>query len=74
MQVIVDGQVALEETLPRGTKRSWNAERAVTIVAGNAGAVEVAFNQAKAERMGALGAVEERTFTATTAGTPTPSP
>lgn len=64
MQVIVDGQVALEETLPRGTRRSWNGREAVTIVAGNAGAVQVAFNNAAAERMGELGAVEERTFTA----------
>jgi cytoskeletal protein RodZ len=67
IQVIVDGQVALEETLPRGTRRRWNGREAVTIVAGNAGAVQVAFNNARAERMGELGAVEERTFTASAA-------
>jgi cytoskeleton protein RodZ len=72
IQVIVDGQVALEETLPRGTRRSWNGREAVTIVAGNAGAVQVAFNNATAERMGAPGAVEERTFTANMGNRPSP--
>lgn len=64
LEVTVDGEVEVSETLPRGTKRSWSAEQAVTIVAGNAGAVQVAFNQAKAQTMGDLGAVAERTFTA----------
>lgn len=64
LEVTVDGEVELSETLPRGTKRSWSAEQSVTIVAGNAGGVQVAFNQAKAQPMGNLGAVAERTFTA----------
>lgn len=64
LEVTVDGEVEVSETLPRGTKRSWSAEQAVTIVAGNAGAVQVVFNQAKAQTMGDLGTVAERTFTA----------
>lgn len=63
LEVTVDGEVEVSETLPRGTKRSWSAEQAVTIVAGNAGAVQVVFNQAKAQTMGDLGTVAERTFT-----------
>lgn len=64
LEVTVDGEVQVSETLPRGTKRSWSGEQAVTIVAGNAGAVQVVFNQAKAQTMGDLGTVAERTFTA----------
>lgn len=63
LEVTVDGEVEISETLPRGTKRSWSGEQAVTIVAGNAGGVQVAFNKAKAVTMGNLGAVAERTFT-----------
>lgn len=64
LEVTVDGQVEVSETLPRGTRRSWSGEQAVTIVAGNAGAVQVAFNKAQATKMGDLGSVAERTFTA----------
>jgi len=71
LEVIVDGQVEVSETLPRGTRRSWSGEQAVTIVAGNAGAVQVAFNKAQAITMGDLGSVAERTFTA---GNSTPQP
>lgn len=64
LEVTVDGEIEVSETLPRGTKRSWSGEQAVTIVAGNAGGVQVAFNKAKAVAMGSPGAVAERTFTA----------
>lgn len=63
VQVVVDGEIEFEGILNKGAKQSWSGQEEVTIVAGNAGAVMVAPNQAKAEAMGELGFVEEMTFT-----------
>lgn len=63
VQVVVDGEIEFEGILTKGTKQSWSGQEEVTIVAGNAGAVMVSYNQAKAEAMGEAGLVEEMTFT-----------
>lgn len=73
LEVTVDGRVEYEGILQRGTKRTWSANREVTIVAGNAGAVMVALNEAPAEAMGGNGLVEEKSFTARATPTRTPS-
>lgn len=65
IQVIVDGRIEFEGLLSKGEQRRWTAQRQITVVAGNAGAVMVSSNNRKAEAMGEPGLVEERTFTAT---------
>lgn len=64
MQVMTDGNVTFEGTLPKGTQRTWTAKREIVMVSGNAGAVAVAFNKGNAQVMGKPGMVEERTFKA----------
>lgn len=69
LQVISDGNVTYEGTLPKGTKRTWTARQELTIVSGNAGAVSTAFNGGAAKVMGTTGQVEELTFTPQGSGT-----
>jgi cytoskeletal protein RodZ len=64
LQVIVDGKIEFEGTLPKGTQRNWSAKKELTIVSGNAGGVSVAFNDQQSRSMGKLGQVEEMTFKA----------
>jgi cytoskeleton protein RodZ len=67
IEVLVDGKVAFEGILEKGTKRSWSGKEAIRISSGNAGAVAVSFNKGTAKKMGALGAIEEKTYTTKTA-------
>lgn len=62
VEVAIDGEVVFEGTLEAGTQRTWSGKEQVTIVAGNAGAVLVSYNQGKAVPMGELGEVQERSF------------
>jgi cytoskeleton protein RodZ len=64
VQVVVDGEVKFEDTLEKGAKRSFSGKERIVVYSGNAGAVSIAFNQGKAKKMGELGAVEDKTFTA----------
>ena len=41
LKVMVDGKLAFEGTLPKGTQRQWTGEKQVTIRAGNAGGVVI---------------------------------
>jgi len=59
-----DGETAFEGTLTEGTQQTWVAHQKLIIVAGNAGAVSVALNEGKSEKLGEPGAVEEVIFTA----------
>lgn len=63
VEVIVDGEVKVSETLPQGTRQSWSGQREVRILAGDAGAVMVAQNGETAQAMGAAGDVVEKAFT-----------
>jgi cytoskeletal protein RodZ len=63
VEVIVDGEVKVSETLPQGTRQSWSGQREVRILAGDAGAVMVAQNGETARAMGAAGDVVEKAFT-----------
>ncbi|GAB4375979.1 MAG: helix-turn-helix domain-containing protein [Elainellaceae cyanobacterium] len=62
MRVTIDGQTEFEGVLPEGTERTWQARSQLTVRAGNAGGVLLTYNQGAEERMGAPGAVEEKTF------------
>lgn len=63
VRVTADGDEAYEGILQEGAERSWTAKESLTIRAGNAGGVVLAYNQGKAEPMGQPGTVVEQTFT-----------
>lgn len=63
LKVMVDGKLAFEGTLPKGTQRSWSGKQQVTIRAGNAGGVVIGFNNQQKKVLGAPGQVEEITYT-----------
>lgn len=62
LEIRVDGKVAYEGTLPKGTQRSWSGKQQVVILTGNAGAVSVSYNNSAAKTLGALGAVASASF------------
>lgn len=59
IQVIADGRTTFEGTLKQGTKRTWTAQKELTVKAGNAGGVLVSVNQEEAKKMGESGEVEQ---------------
>ncbi|NEQ53573.1 MAG: helix-turn-helix domain-containing protein [Leptolyngbya sp. SIO3F4] len=63
VRVTADGDEEYEGILQEGTERSWTAKESLTIRAGNAGGVVLAYNQGKAKPMGKPGTVVEQTFT-----------
>ena len=62
VRVEVDGKNEFEGVLSEGTQRTFTANEAVKIRAGNAGGVLIAYNDSEAQLMGAPGAVKEMTF------------
>lgn len=62
VRVVADGSTQFEAILEQGEKRSWAADKTITVRVGNAGGVMYSYNQSKAEPMGAPGMPEERTF------------
>lgn len=74
MRVVIDGETEFEGVLPEGTERTWMAESQLIVRAGNAGGVLLAYNQGESERMGAPGAVEEKTFSLSQDAASLPSP
>ena len=63
VRVTADGDEAYEGILQEGAERSWTAQESLTIRAGNAGGVVLAYNQGTAKPMGEPGTVVEQTFT-----------
>ncbi|NER49130.1 MAG: helix-turn-helix domain-containing protein [Symploca sp. SIO1A3] len=64
IRVVVDGKTEFEGVLPEGTQRTWVAKEKLSVRAGNAGGVEVAYNDQTAKQLGAPGEVQEVTFAA----------
>ncbi|MCZ0904036.1 DUF4115 domain-containing protein, partial [Microcoleus sp. HI-ES] len=64
MQVEVDGKTEFEGILPTGSVRTWEAQKQLVVVAGNAGGVMVAVNNGQAEQLGAPGVAKEVVFKA----------
>ncbi|MEB3289942.1 MAG: RodZ domain-containing protein [Leptolyngbya sp.] len=62
MRVTADGSTQFEGILQPGDSRLWTADQALTIRAGNAGAVVVSYNNQQAEPLGQLGTVREVTY------------
>lgn len=64
LRIEVDGKTDFQGILPEGTQRTWTGSSQVTVRAGNAGGVMVAYNDGTPIRMGEPGAVKELTFSA----------
>ncbi len=64
MQVIVDGKKEFEGTLQQGDQRTWVAKEQVTVLAGNAGGVLIAFNDEKPKELGEPNKPQKVTFEA----------
>ena len=64
MQVIVDGKKEFEGTLQQGSQRTWVAKEQVTVLAGNAGGVLIAFNDEKPKELGEPNKPQKVTFEA----------
>ena len=62
LKVIVDGKTEFEGTLNEGEKRIWKANKELTVRAGNAGGVLVAFNNQEAQKLGEKGQVRQVTY------------
>jgi cytoskeletal protein RodZ len=62
LRVEVDGKTDYEGVLLEGTQRTWTASKALTVRAGNAGGVMVAYNNGQAKAMGEPGTVKEISF------------
>jgi cytoskeletal protein RodZ len=62
IEVEVDGNVKLAEVMQEGAERNWTADKELRVRSGNAGGVILAYNGGTSEKMGAPGAVEEKTF------------
>ncbi|GAP95671.1 helix-turn-helix domain-containing protein [Leptolyngbya sp. NIES-2104] len=62
VRVMADNQVAFEGELPKGTQRTWTADRQVVVRAGNAGGVIVSYNESQAKPLGQPGEIEEMIF------------
>jgi cytoskeletal protein RodZ len=52
VEVITDGQVAISETLPQGTEKTWTAQKNLSITSGNAQGVTFSYNQSPMKPMG----------------------
>ncbi|WP_017317465.1 RodZ domain-containing protein [Mastigocladopsis repens] len=63
LRVKVDGKTEFEGILNKGEKKSWTAQKELTIRSGNAGAVLVSTNNKEPTPLGDLGRVKEVTFT-----------
>ncbi|BAZ11030.1 hypothetical protein NIES4071_28540 [Calothrix sp. NIES-4071] len=74
IRVKVDGKTDFEGTLNKGDKKTWKAQKEVSIRSGNAGAVLVSTNKQPPAAMGPQGSVRDVKYTNETAATPTPSP
>lgn len=74
LRIVSDGKTQFEGVLPEGTERLWTADSQLTVRAGNAGGVTVAYNSGQAQRLGDPGAVEEKTFSPSTASASSLSP
>ena len=63
IRVVADTKTLFEGVLEEGTQRTWTAQEKLSLRAGNAGAVVIAFNEDKPKLMGNPGEVQEVTFT-----------
>lgn len=74
LQVTLDGQEQPGELLEAGDERTWEADRSIRLVCGNAGGIQVTVNGQELGTLGDRAQVVERTWTPQGEATPTPAP
>ncbi len=62
IRVVADGATVFEGTLAPGTQQNWSAEDSIILRAGNAGGVQVTFNNRDLGPMGQFGEVREEIY------------
>jgi hypothetical protein len=68
VEVEIDGKIEFKGTLERGTKKTWQAEKELVFVAGNAGGILVAYNNEQAKQIGEPREVKELVWNADNPG------
>ncbi|MBH8573169.1 helix-turn-helix domain-containing protein [Nostocaceae cyanobacterium CENA369] len=63
LRVKVDGKIEFVGELKKGERRTWTAEKQLSVRSGNAGAILVTVNNRPATPLGNKGAIKEVTFT-----------
>ncbi len=63
-EVKVDGKVVLSETVKKGSTLNWKGAKQIDISVGNAGAINVTFNNQPVGKLGDVGAVVTKSFVA----------
>ena len=63
LRVKVDGKTEFEGTLNKGERKTWSAQKELTVRSGNAGAVLVSANKKKPIPLGQMGSIKQVTFT-----------
>ncbi len=65
LEVFVDGstQPAISETVQKGYTKTWTAQKSLRVIAGDAGNVQVVYNQQPVKPLGRAGEVEEVVYT-----------
>ncbi|NWF60010.1 MAG: helix-turn-helix domain-containing protein [Fischerella sp.] len=63
VRVKADGKTAFEGTLNKGERKTWTANKQLTILSGNAGAVLISANNNERKPLGGLGSIKQVTFT-----------
>lgn len=63
-EVKVDGNIVLSETVKKGTSLEWKGSKQVDITVGNAGAIDITFNNQAIGKLGDVGAVVTKSFVA----------
>lgn len=73
VRVTVDDEIVYEGRLQPGSVDVFEAERSIELLTGNAGGIEVIFNQRDLGALGLFGEVVSRVFTSEGIATPTPT-
>lgn len=63
-EVKVDGNVVLSETVKKGSNLNWKGNNQIDITVGNAGAIDITFNNQPVGKLGDIGAVVTKSFVA----------
>jgi cytoskeletal protein RodZ len=64
VEIVADGKSIFQGNVPKGTQKTWSADKQIVIRTGNAGGVSVKFNDGKPKTLGKLGQVETVTYKA----------
>ena len=64
VSIEIDGKLEFEDTLTKGTQKTWKAKKEIVFFAGNAGGILIPLNDGQTMQLGKPGEVKEVVFTA----------